>query len=160
MNLSIKENKEIKFLFVTSLLLYILFFSTVVFWLLVLIAEIQILMETGLNFVKIVVIIILIYFCINPLIGIFKIRKWKNLVIKREQRLLQSPIKTLLFVALVFVIILFIFTPEDRSFGGGFKGLFITIILSIGTGLSTYRSLDIFVKKIVPKITKRQKFTN
>ncbi|MHB1811287.1 MAG: hypothetical protein ACYCPR_02595 [Thermoplasmataceae archaeon] len=62
--------------------------------------------------------------------------------------------KTLAFVAIIFILIFLFFGDEINSFGGGLVGLFFAIIMSTGTGISSYRSLNWLHSKLFDKKTK------
>lgn len=145
------------FVRILSLFFYILFSITFLIWLLVLVITLTDPADRIVNLTNFILMIILVYFTINPFYGMIKIQAWKKKVISGNTRSIEHPWKTLIFVILIFLVITLLFKDEFNNFGGGVWGMFIAIVMSTGTGISSYRSLNFVHSKLFDKKRNTQK---
>ncbi len=150
-----KQQKSILGVRMLTVLLYILFSLTFIIWLLVFIILFSNPIYRKVNLVNIMILTLLAYFTLNPLYGILKLRSWKKRVISGEEKTFKHPWKTFAFVIIIFIVISLLFPDEIKSFGGGLWGIFFAIIMSTGTGISSYRSMSWIYSKWFKKKVER-----
>ena len=139
--MEVKVENSKRFVRIISVFLYVLFSLTTLIWLLALIITLATPTDREINLSNFIILIVLVYFSINPFYGIIKLRAWRNKVMAGKEKTIEHPWKTLALIAIIFILISLLFRDEINSFGGGLVGLFFTIIMSTGTGISAYRSL-------------------
>lgn len=152
--MEVKVENSKHFVRVITVFLYVLFSLTLLIWLLVSIIIFTTPTEREINLSNLILLMVLVYFSFNPFYGIIKLRAWKNRVMTGKEKTVEHLWKTLAFVAIIFILIFLFFGDEINSFGGGLVGLFFAIIMSTGTGISSYRSLNWLHSKLFDKKTK------